>query len=95
MESCLIAVDDRFYQLQLRLDVLNDKADCYFVGAASRDDDIGMGHERRYVVIERGLHERIVLFEDAFQLASAVRYVALETACQTNVWIGIHEYFHV
>lgn len=63
-------------QLQLRVDMLNDQLNRDFVFAASWHDDVSVHHCRCNVIGIRRLHHGGILFQNAFEIAAALRNVS-------------------
>ena len=82
-------------KLQLSLDVLDDESDGHFVVSSTGNDNVGMCHQWRNVVLKARLHKRGILLEDAFEFASTLRNVAPQTTSQSNIRVRVHKHLHI
>lgn len=77
------------------LDFSDDHFDRYRVVAAARDDDVCVTFARLDELEVHRLHRGKVLIDDLAKWPASRREVALDSADEANVRIGIDENFHV
>lgn len=70
------------YQLQLSVNVLNDKLYGDFIVTAAWHNDIGMGHSWRDVIAIGRFHHTRILFDDALDFPASHRDIS---AKQKNI----------